>query len=213
MKKSNTLILGITVAITALTLFACRNNTQEIADSYTDETGTYYDGVSAISGPTSAVGETSTALVEAMHESGAWVFGLQNDMTLDEPLYITGTFYQNMHGDDQMDFQRRKLAFYRRDADRQPIGAWRLTAPHGITVYSPYAGFYSDGVYNGYVVGDVTVHANNFSLIGVIIEGDLIFANESYLNSAEARQWNPTTANFETMSLENAVTGNVIVRD
>ena len=213
-KKFMSLLTVLLISVGALA--ACGNNdTTENNETPTEETTEEEaeennEEVDAMSNPTSGRGTTAEELIAGMSSEGAWVFGLGDDIVVDGELVIEGEVLKHSGG-EWTDLYERKIGFYQRDADRNPIGAFNLTVTEGIIVNSPNAYFLSDGEYVGQVIGNVTVNTPNFQLMGVEIDGDLVFATEADMESAKALVWDGEGFNTE-VPLEDVVTGTISVK-
>ena len=210
-KKFMSLLTALLVSVGVLA--ACGNNdTTENNEPTTEET-TEENGeeaTDAISNATSSRGTTAEELIAGMSSEGAWVFGLGDDIVLDGELVMDGEVRKHSGG-EWTDLYERKIGFYERDADRNPIGSFTLTVTEGIIVNSPNAYFLSDGEYVGHVIGNVTVNTPDFRLMGVEIDGDLVFATEADMESATALVWDGEGFNKE-VPLEEVVTGTISVK-
>ena len=144
----------------------------------------------------------------------AWVAGLAADVEMEGPLYIEGEVERHAAGDWTGTFAR-KLGFYQRaeigGVDRVPVGAWSLTVANGIHVNSPGTYFIAEGPFVGEVHGDVYVNVPYFRLSGVRINGDVIFANEHYRDTATAQEWDSSIANIDTDTHEEGEYDGIIL--
>lgn len=158
--------------------------------------------------------ERLIAVLSADSESRAWVAGLAADIVMEGPLYIEGEAQRHSAGeftttDAGEPVFSRKLGFYQRtdltdEITRVPSGAWSLTVENGIFVDSPQAFFISDGPFVADVFADVHVNVPNFRLTGVRIHGDLIFANEAYMESATFQMWDSEIADVQDGEYEDS---------
>jgi len=212
MKLTKKFMSLLTALFVMFGLAACgNNNTEGNNEPTTEPTEENNEEVAdAISNPTSSRGTTAEELIAGMSSEGAWVFGLGDDIVVDGELVVEGEVLKHSSG-EWTDSYERKIGFYQRDADRNPIGAFTLTVTDGIVVNSPNAYFLSDGEYVGHVIGNVTVNTPDFQLMGVEIDGDLVFATEADMESAKALVWDGEGFNKE-VPLEDVVTGTVSVK-
>jgi len=175
-----------------------------VEDEDIDEEVDVEEEDTAADGPghaTSAGGITDEArLVEVLSADSperAWVAGLAADIEMDGPLYMEGEAERHSAG-EWSGVPARKIGFYQRDevngVERTPVGAFSLTVANGIHVNSPQAFFISDGPFLGEVFADVYVNVPYFRLSGVRINGDIIFANEEYRDTAVFQMWDSEIA-------------------
>jgi hypothetical protein len=116
------------------------------------------------------------ALLHGLSESGGWIFSVLSDVTLREELTVSGVFHDK--GDTTLPVYR-KLALYAQDTKHNVTDTYTLTVPK-ITVKSP-----NFRIQNGTVRGDIYVEADGFELNNTTLMGDLIFASETYQDSAK----------------------------
>lgn len=215
--KKKPFLLAIALFL-VLGLVACRNNENE-NDAYettgAPEVTEYAETTSVIEGPGHATArggiQDEAALADALSadsEMRAWVVGLAADITMEGPLYIEGSVERHS-AMEWTGVYARKLGFYQRaeigGVDRVPVGAWKLTVENGIIVDSPGTFFISEGPFLGEVHGDVYVNIPYFRLSGVVIHGDIIFANEHYRDTATAQMWDSEIAEIHTEIHEEGV--------
>ena len=121
-------------------------------------------------------GSDPEQLVNALTEDGFWIFSLLDDVVVDQEIVVDGVFHDHDSEDEQI---YRKLALYAQDADRNVTASYTLTAPL-MTVNSPHF-----RIQEGTFVGDIYVNAENFELRGTTVEGNLTFASEELMASAD----------------------------
>ncbi|MCL2323913.1 MAG: hypothetical protein FWC47_17625, partial [Oscillospiraceae bacterium] len=114
------------------------------------------------------------AIATGLSKDGSWIFSILSDVTLTDPLTVTGTFHDK---DDATAAVYRKLALYAQDANHNVTANYTLTVPK-ITVNSP-----NFRIQNGTVKGDIYVNANGFDLNGCTLNGNLYFTKDEFKNS------------------------------
>lgn len=112
-----------------------------------------------------------------LSSEGYWIHSLLSDATLEDMLIVDGTFYGS--SGDVKGTKYRKLALYTQDDKRNVTAEFTLTTPR-MVVESP-----NFRVQQGTVKGEVFVNADGFELYNSTINGNLIFANQTYLDSAK----------------------------
>lgn len=161
-----------------LTLTGCISNAPESTtsaevsaeeDASAEETA---DGVSSASEKESS---DPAAVVNGLSKDGFWIFSILSDVTVDEPIFVEGDFYDK--GEESGELYR-KLALYEQDEDRNVTAEYTLTVPY-MEVTSP-----NFRIQNGTVKGDVYVNAEGFDPNGCTIEGNLYFATQEQMDSA-----------------------------
>ncbi|SDC55151.1 hypothetical protein SAMN05421734_11125 [Pelagirhabdus alkalitolerans] len=158
--------LGMLIAVMVLAACGAEGVEEDAGDD--EET----DAVAAAS-----FADDPEGLHAAAGEDGTWIIIPENDMTLDEDLVVTGTFYD---GDDEDEGVYRKFAAYTQDDDRNIVDQWTITVPT-LVVESENLNFQG-----GTVDGDVYVDADDFLLHETAtVTGDVVFANEDFEASAD----------------------------
>lgn len=121
--------------------------------------------------------EKAEDLQLASSKDGTWIIIPTTDITLEDNLTVSGTFY---NGDDEDGDIYRKLAAYDQDDDRNVTAQHTITTPK-LVVESENLNFQG-----GTLNGDVYVDAEGFQLHETAtITGDLTFANADYEASAD----------------------------
>jgi len=115
------------------------------------------------------------AIIRNLSSDGYWLIVVLNDVEIDREIIVSGEFHQR---DDPAGPLYRKLALYAQDSNRNITEIYTMTVP-GIVVESP-----NFRIQNGIIKGNVYVNAEGFDLFGAVIEGDLTFAKQEYMDSA-----------------------------
>jgi len=131
----------------------------------------------AVTGASPRESSSPVSMAHALSSDGFWIFSPLSDITLSEPLTISGAFYGR--SGDTAGEPYRKLALYAQDSDRNVTDEWTITVPE-ITVESPGMLFNY-----GVISGNVIVDAPGFRLDGCTIEGNLTFTSQEFMDSAD----------------------------
>ncbi|MCL1949866.1 MAG: hypothetical protein FWF59_09060 [Turicibacter sp.] len=170
--------------------------------------------VDATTFATSVHGTTPEALAWAMSPDGAWVFSMQDDITVEGPLIIDG-YVPRHDGGRFIDVYARLIAlFYRSGRYGSPEGRFNLTVTEGIHSYAYRTwlhGVIDEAGNPSHIYGDVYINHYGFHLRDVIIHGNLTFATSSIKYWAGANFWNRETYEMDSVAFEDVVTGEVRV--
>ena len=138
-------------------------------------TGTEVDSVS---GASLATDEAS--LEKAL--GNKWIITLKEDITTDKEIVMSGRFEKQDKKDATKVVAGRKLALYDQDENKKVTASYTLQAPK-LTVKSTNA-----KIQEGTFVGDIYVEAPGFSLVRTTVEGNVYFAKEAYMRTADLSQ-------------------------
>ncbi|MBU9721669.1 MULTISPECIES: hypothetical protein [Bacillaceae] len=191
-------LLGL--ALSALIFAACSVDEPE-ADAAEEAAGE-----DAVSGATQVIVTDEDSFFNGVSENGAWIIIFNDDLTVDEDIVLAGV---HTHRDEPA----RKLALYEQDADRNVTERFTLTAP-SLTVQSP-----NTRIQGGTFAGDVLVEAEGFSVVNATVEGNVYFASQELMDSAEIGEDGEVTGAWEVnedkATVADAVTGatQVVVTD
>jgi len=126
-------------------------------------------------------------LTKSLGTDGKWIVGVIQDITVDKEIVIDGTFYDK---GDKKNAEKRKLALYAQDADKNVTERYSLTIPT-LTVNSP-----NTVIQGGTVKGDVFVDSIGFQLTDAKIDGNLYFKTQAAMDSYKLTQGK--VADFKT---------------
>lgn len=119
---------------------------------------------------TASIVNTPEDFRRAISSDGTWIVAILQDMDFDKEIIIDGDFTRN-------DELYRKLAFYTQDENRKVTARYTLSAPK-MVVRSP-----NTRIQSGIFKGDVYVEATGFHLVDAVVEGNIIFSSQEYLDS------------------------------
>jgi peptidoglycan hydrolase-like protein with peptidoglycan-binding domain/YHS domain-containing protein len=110
--------------------------------------------------------------------AGKWIIATTKDLTFDHALVLDGHFTngKNVKDADGKDTGikaiQRKIALYTQDDKHNVTARFNLTAPK-ITILS-----FNASIQHGTFKGDIYVSAQNFSLVDMVVEGNVYFTNK-----------------------------------
>lgn len=145
-------------------LAACDNG----ADTDTDNGDG--DAVTAAS-----ITSDSDEVVASLGSDGNWITAITDDVTIEEDVTVSGTFYSQ---DDEDGDVYRKLALYDQDDDRNVTDEYTLSVST-LTVESP-----NFRIQEGTLDGDVYVDEDGFELFNSTVTGNVTFSSQEYMDSA-----------------------------
>lgn len=135
--------------------------------------------------------DKEAAFLNAISDKGTWIIAPVKDMTFTQDLVLAGEFKNGKKDDAGKDIIQRKLALYAQDDKRNVTARYSLTAPK-LTIQSPNA-----GLWYGTFKGDVYVSANNFSLIGATVDGNVYFTTDEAKNTFKIEKDGKVTGKTE----------------
>lgn len=129
---------------------------------------------------TASIVNSQEDFLRAVSPDGTWIVAILEDMEVDQQIVIDGTFKRN-------DEVYRKLAFYSQDENRKITARYTLSAP-SMVVKSP-----NTRIQSGVFKGDVYVEATGFHLVDAVVDGNITFASQEYLDSYSADETSEVT--------------------
>lgn len=159
----------LTLILASLLLAGCggKNDNKDGTSGTPTPTTNPGDGTDAVT--TASIVNTANNFEGAISSNGTWIICLQNDLSIDKDLILTGEFTNGKKDDAGKDIIQRKIALYTQDADRNITNRFTLTVPK-LTIESPNA-----SIQHGTFVGDLYVNVPNFQLIDAKVEGNVYF--------------------------------------
>lgn len=142
--------------------------------------GIFVGTADAVTSASPRESSSPVSMAHALSSNGFWIFSALSDITLSEPLVISGSFH-GRSGDTSAD-PYRKLALYAQDSDRNVTDEFTITVPE-IIVESPGMLFNY-----GVISGDVVVDAHGFRLVGGQITGNLTFTSQEFMDSSDIEE-------------------------
>ncbi len=124
---------------------------------------------------TASIVDNGQAVIDGLGAEGTWIVCTLNDIVLEEDILVAGEFHDK---DDEAKPLYRKLALYTQDENHNITNSFNLTAPK-MTVQSE-----NFRIQGGTFVGDVYVEANGFSLTSAVVEGNVYYATQEIMDSA-----------------------------
>lgn len=126
---------------------------------------------------TASIVSDEAAFLNAIGAEGTWIICLLNDLTVNQDLVLEGEYTNGKKDDAGKDIIQRKIALYTQDANRVVTERYTLTAPK-LTIRSPKA-----SIQKGTFRGDVYVEVADFELVDQVIEGNVYFTKQEYMDS------------------------------
>lgn len=167
----------ICLTLLCLSTASCsKTNTDQIITGDIDNIGNNTTDITTDSVTTPSISDSSEEIRASLSTNGNWITCAKSDIILNEETIVEGTFYKK---DDESQGLYRKLALYTQDDEKTVTNTFTLTTP-SMTIYSE-----NFLIQEGVVNGDIYINANGFELKNCTIEGDLIFENEGFKNSAK----------------------------
>lgn len=122
-----------------------------------------------------SISDKADEITNALSEKGNWIVAVTGDITFEKDLSVAGEFHDKGEKSGEI---YRKLALYSQDKDRKVTDEYTITVPKLVVESENF------NIVHGSVNGDIEVKANGFILDGTKVEGNIIFENEEYKESA-----------------------------
>ena len=123
-----------------------------------------------------SISDKADDIAKSLGKDGNWITAATKDITLDKDVTVEGKFHDK---NDTAKPVYRKLALHTQDDKFNILDNFTLTAPKLIVESENFTVFY------GTIKGNIEVKEKGFSLVGTKIEGNITFASEDIMASAQ----------------------------